>query len=173
MKCVHPRKVHRLMEDFLNYACDLFCDDVKTEIILKKGSCFSAEGVDCVADCEELEIEYNLDQVWDEGADLFRRFWTAKVPMLQEFSNITLTLLHELGHLETNDEVRAVFTFKDRHVTWEAIDLLFDNDTEKNFRYFEIPDEASATQWGIDWLADAEHQRVVKIFEQNFMACFK
>ena len=153
MKCVHPRKAHRLMEDFLNYACDLVCDDVKTEIILK--------------------IEYNLEQVWDNGIELFRKFWEERAPILQEFSNITLTLLHELGHLETNDEVRAVFTFKDRHITWETINLLFDNDTEKNFRYFEMLDEASATQWGIDWLADSEHQRITKIFEQNFMACFK
>jgi len=173
MKCVHPRKAHRLMKEFLNCACDLFCEDEKVEILLKKGSCFSAESVDCVADCEELEIEYNFDQIWDEGANLFRTFWTKKYPMLKEFSDITLALLHELGHLETSDEVRKTFTFKDRHITWEAIDLLFDDDTEKNFQYFSMPDEASATKWGINWLADEVHKKIALTFEKQFLACFQ
>ena len=173
MKCVHPRKAHRLMKEFLNCACDLFCEDEKVEILLKKGSCFSAESVDCVADCEELEIEYNLEQVWDEGANLFRTFWTKKYPMLKEFSDITLALLHELGHLETSDEVRKTFTFKDRHIAWEAIDLLFDDDTEKNFQYFSMPDEASATKWGINWLADEAHKKIALTFEKQFLACFQ
>ena len=75
---------------------------------------------------------------------MFRAFWTEKYPMLKEFSDITLALLHELGHLETNDEVRKTFSYKDRYITQETIGLLFDNDTEKNFQYFSMPDEASA-----------------------------
>lgn len=173
MKCIHPRKAHKLMTEFLNCACDLFCEDEKTEIILKKGFCFSAESVDCVADCEELEIEYNFEQIWDDGMLLFRNYWTERVPMLKQFANITLTLLHELGHLETSDEVRKTFSFKDRHLLWETIDLLYNDDIEKNYKYFAMPDEASATMWGINWLADTNHQIIVKEFEKNFMACFK
>lgn len=173
MKCVHPRKAKKLMEDFVNYASDLFCDDEKTEIILRKGYCFSAESVDCVADCEELSIEYNLEQIWDNGMALFRKFWEERAPILQEFSNITLTLLHELGHLETSDEIRKTFSYKDRHILQEAIDFLYDTEAEKNYYYFKMPDEASATQWGINWLTDTENQKVTKIFEKNFLACFR
>ena len=173
MKCTNPRKAHRLMSDFLNYASDLFCGDEKIEILLKKGNCFCAESVDCVTDYEELEIEYNLDQIWDDGMTLFRNFWISKVPTLEDFANITLTLLHELGHLETSDEVRKTFSFQDRALTWEAINLLCDNDKEKNYQYFAMFDEAKATQWGIDWLADERNKKVTKEFEKKFLACFQ
>lgn len=173
MKCVHPRKAKKLMQDFVNCASDLFCDDEKTEIILVKSDYFSAESVDCVADCEELEIYYNFDQIWDDGAELFRNYWVKKESILNDFSNITLTLLHELGHLETNDQIRKSFTYEKRHLLYSSINFLYDNDEEKNYQYFAMPDETAATEWGINWLKKAENKKIAKEFEKKFLACFQ
>lgn len=178
MKCVHPRKAHKLMEDFLNLASDLYytyddCDEQdKTEITLVKSDCFSAESVSCVADCDTLEVYYNLDGLFDDGMKMFRSYWTNKVPMLKGFADITLTLLHELGHLETNDEIRKTFSSELRQLAWFAIDNKFNNVVDKNFQYFGMPDEATATKWGIAWLSDFEHRKLAKAFEQKFFACF-
>lgn len=176
-KCIHPRKAYNLMKEFLNEISDLCYFDgddyYKTEILLCKADEFAAECVDCVAECDELEIYYNFENLYGEGAKLFRTYWTKKVPMLKGFANITLTLLHELGHLETNDKIRQTFSVEMRKLTWFAIDNKFNNVDDKNYHYFAMPDEASATQWGIDWLSNAEHRKIAKIFEKKFLACFE
>ena len=178
--CIHPRRAYNLMRSFLNTASDLYYtydeDDSeidKTEILLKKGDCFCATTYDCISDCDTLEIEYNFDELWSNGADLFRAYWTKKVPMLKGFSNITLTLLHELGHLETSEAIREAFSFEMRQLTWFAIDNKCDNEAEKNFKYFKMPDEAAATNWGINWLSNAENRKIAKHFEKEFWACFE
>ena len=178
MKCVHPRKAYNLMKAFLNAASDLVytCggeEPDKIEIIPRKSDCFSAENVDTVDNSETLEIYYNFDGLFDESMKLFRDYWTQKVPMLAEFADITLTLLHELGHLETTDKIRAEFPNEMRELFWFAIDSNGGDNDEKNRRYFEMPDERAATEWGIEWLKDAEHQRFAKNFEKNFYSCFK
>ena len=178
MKCVHPRKAYNLMKAFLNAASDLVytCggeEPDKIEIIPRKSDCFSAENVDSVDNCDTLEIYYNFDGLFDESMKLFRDYWTQKVPMLAEFADITLTLLHELGHLETTDKIRSEFSNEWRNIFWFAIDVTCEDDTEKNRRYFEMPDERAATEWGIEWLKNAEHQRLAKNFEKNFYSCFK
>ena len=178
MKCVHPYRAYRLMKIFLNKASDLMytCggeEPDKIEIIPRKSDCFSAENVDSVDNCDTLEIYYNFDGLFDESMELFRSYWTQKVPMLAEFADITLTLLHELGHLETTDKIRSEFSNEWRNIFWFAIDVTCENDAEKNRRYFEMPDERAATEWGIEWLKDTEHQRLAKNFEKNFYSCFK
>lgn len=176
-KCIHPRRAYNIMRDFLNEISDLCFFDgdeyCKTEILLRKSDEFAAESVECVADCDELEIYYNFDNLDDRGSKLFRSYWTKKVPMLKGFADITLTLLHELGHLETNDEIRQSFSFEMRKLAWFAIDSQFDNVDDKNYHYFAMPDEASATQWGIDWLSDPEHRKIAKAFEKRFWTCFE
>ena len=176
-KCIHPRRAYNLMKNFLNDVSDLyyFNEDEfeKTEILLRKSDAFAAESVDCVADCDTLEIYYNLDTLTDEGSKLFRAYWTDKVPMLKGFADITLTLLHELGHLETSDELRKTFSYEMRQLAWSAIDMTCDNVKEKNIKYFGMPDETAATQWGIAWLSDAENRKYAKAFEKEFFACFE
>lgn len=173
MKCVYPRKAKHSMTEFLNTACDLYCDDEKVEIILKKSDAFAAESTDCATAYEELEIYYNLETLEDDGAKLFRDYWTQKEPMLKEFSNIVLTLLHELGHLETTDEIRKTFTYKMRQLAWECIDLQDYSKEEKECQYFAMPDETAATEWGINWLKKAENKKIAKEFEKKFSTCFQ
>ena len=170
--CVHPRKAYNLMKTFLNTASDLYCDDEKTEITLHKSDSFAAESVNCVADCDTLEVYYNYDNLHDEGSKVFRSYWTKREKMLKGFADITLSLLHELGHLETNDKVRKDFSYEMRQLTWSAIDFTYESIEEKNLKYFEMPDETAATEWAIKWLQNADNRKTAKAFEKRFMACF-
>lgn len=167
------KKIVRLMEYFVNTACDLYCEDEKIYITLIKSDVFAAESVDCATAYEDLEIYYNLDTLNDEGAKLFRSYWIEKDPIVAEFANITLTLLHELGHLETTDEVRKTFSYKMRQLAWECIDLQYESRKDKEYQYFGMPDEAAATQWGINWLKDPENYQIAKEFERQFFKYFK
>ena len=175
--CKHPKIAKQLMENFLNSACDLGTYNADGEfdpiyITMIRGDEFSAEIVSDIDDCEELEIEYNFNSLDDEGAKLFRKYWTDKVPMLKGFSTIVLTLLHELGHLETQEAIRKEFSREMRDVVWAIIDMSCDTNAEKNLRYFAMPDETAATEWAIKWLSDADHRKRAKAFEAKFFKCF-
>ena len=94
--------------------------------------------------------------------------------MLKGFSDVTLALLHELGHLETIDALH-----EDGYSRFERMEnLLYINDSGKgnfnllNFMYFNMRDEKAATHWAIEWLSDPEHRKLAKKFEKQFFACF-
>lgn len=158
--CIHPRIAQRVMQNFVNDASS------SGGIIVRKGKEFCAV-------CSEKRIEYSFDGLADEGMAIFRKYWAEKAPVFNEFSNATLSLLHELGHVETNARVRRNFTWKMRQLAWAAIDMQYETNEEKNNHYFEMPDEKAATEWAIEWLADANHKHIAKLFETQFLACFE
>lgn len=180
MKCVHPRRAFNLMKQFLNTASDLeyTCEDddciYPIEIHLSKGEDFCAQGIDSLDEAEDgiLDIGYNFNELWDESAKIFRAYWTAKSPILKGFSDITISLLHELGHLETTEEIRPNFSIKKRMEVLEELQDRYPNYTELNYAYFDMPDEKSATEWSINWLSNAENRKCAKAFEKKFFACF-
>lgn len=176
--CIHPRKVCNVMKQFLNEICDLTYTYDKSDLItiqLRKGRQFCAEGIDTVDDAIDgvLHIYYNLDQLSHETAKIFRSYWTKKSSMLKGFSDITLSLLHELGHFETSDEVRKTFNFFDRELAMMAIHNKYHDLKSVNYAYFTLPDETAATEWAINWLSDAENRKKAKAFEKKFFACFE
>ena len=75
-------------------------DYEKTEILLHKSDCFAADTSDFIGDDAEQVVFYNFDELFDESAIFFRDFWCERAPMLKDFEDITISLLHELGHLE-------------------------------------------------------------------------
>jgi len=177
-KCIHPRKAYNLMKTFLNDASDLhYADDennlFKTEIILKKSDSFKTESGDSLADSEELEVNYNFQDLCSNGAKIFRACWTRRVPCLKGFSDATLALLHELGHLETNDKVREYFPYFMRELTMVGIENVATCLEEANAMYFLMPDEKAATEWAINWLSKKENSKKAKLFEKEFFKCFE
>ena len=91
--------------------------------------------------------------------------------MLKEFEDITISLLHELGHLETNDEIRKEFPMWLRELAEIGLNGKYDSDKEKNYVYFTLPDEKAATEWAIDWLT--KNAAVAKEFEKEFLKCWE
>lgn len=200
MKCVHPRIAQRLMTEFLNTACDLLYnyednevidisdDDMSNWIIgdlieyseminirIRKGQRFCAEGITELADAEDntLNIFYNFDELSDKGTKVFRNYWTNKCPMLKGFADITLALLHELGHFETTEEIRPLFSHAQRYATMYENHKKYKDIVSLNHAYFAMPDEKAATEWVIKWLSDADNRKIAKAFEKNFFKCFE
>lgn len=174
MKCVHTRRVASLMKAFLNDASDLLTADGEVvEIMLHKDDSFQADIVENQSEYDELDIYYNFDELFAESSKIFRAYWVERCPMLKGFSDITISLLHELGHLETNEEIRPDFPVAMRELALMGITERFDNDIDRNRFYFALPDEKAATEWAIKWLSDAENRKKAKKFEKKFFACFE
>ena len=172
-RCKHPRKAKKIMAEFVNAISDLYNeDDEKIEIVLKEDEHFYAGAVEHPAEWDELEIFYNFNDLNDVTAKMFRAYWTAKVPMLKGFANVTLTLLHELGHLETNEAIRKEYPLAMRYFTEQLIDEICTDDVDRNFKYFSMTDETVATEWGITWLSNPQNRKFAKAFEKKFFKCF-
>lgn len=66
-----------------------------------------------------------------------------------------LSFMHELGHHETLDEWEDE-EYLDMKIQKERINKMKVSQKEKNFMYFNIPDERRATEWGLQYII--EHQ---------------
>lgn len=178
-KCLHPRKAHKIMQDFLNTASDLVYYDEEDEVFYKafihlhKGDCFQADVADVIENDEVQDIYYNFPELSAKSSKIYRKFWTEKYPMLKGFSDITISLLHELGHIETNDKIRLSFSIDQRETAMEELDKRTLSYKALNHLYFVLPDEKAATEWAIKWLSKPKHRKIAKRFEKKFFAQFE
>ena len=87
----------------------------------------------------------------------FRTDFIARYAPACELSDITITIIHEIGHYFTRNE--------------------YDHDEDYELRrrangmadYLCLPCEQLATDWAIAWLHDLEHWAIAKQFEADFM----
>lgn len=190
-KLIHPRKVIWAMRDFIEeihsvtYECCCI-DDIPEESFEDFiNRMIKAETIEFRATCKMVRIKrnnfcaftddkgesvfrigYNLNKLNDDNRDV-RKTFTSRSPICHGFANITLILLHELGHFSSQQE----FEDYDRE---EEIDFIRSIPYEfAKHMYFLLPDEMSATDWAVEWLQDAEHRRIAKRFEKKFFACFE
>lgn len=97
-----------------------------------------------------ISVPKNLS-VKDEGDRAFRRDFVSRCPMARGFADVTLSVLHELGHFFNRDS--------------------FDESQEEGEEFethFSLPCEIIATNWAIEWLQSKENRRVAKAFEKEF-----
>jgi len=102
---------------------------------------------------QEWETDWETTIWWVNDADTkvageFRDFFTANCPDAAQFSNITLSLLHEIGHIMTLDEADCE-----------------EPKTKNNMEYFRLHDEWLATEWAIDYLMT--HKKKLRKFEKS------
>lgn len=186
---VHPRKVKWVMRDFINAASNVqyiveadFDGENYSNIIWAKRTVKMIKGHEGFCTFtdrtfgkfeEYFKIKYDLDDIYSQSMKWFREDFVSRCPAARGFANITLTLLHELGHIETE-----ILDFNFNREKAEG-DLLLRRLREEitakemNFAYFRFPDETAATEWAILWLKDPEHRKMAKAFEKKFFACFK
>lgn len=176
-KCAHPKICKRLMTEFLSDASDL-TDEVEVDeraferkrpVTLEKGYC----GFRAYVYGPDVRIEYDFKSMAnnDEGQREFRRNITMRDASLRGFSDVTLSLLHELGHFETEDDVPFGydrFKAQKQYRKWCGDDIV-----KINMMYFSLPDEWLATQWAIDWLSDEENRKRAKQFERDFFKAWR
>ena len=187
-----PRKVIWVMRDFINEIHGLtyinvslpyikdesldewferFSNAVEEEIPSQVKMTYREDGFAvCIAEKDDPEFHffYNLDELYSRGHKQFAQDFFARCPMGRGFASITITILHEIGHMNAQQNFEGYNRI-------EAIKELKNNFPREtiNFEYFKLPDEKAATDWAIEWLSHPENRRKAKEFEKKFFACFK
>lgn len=98
-----------------------------------------------------LILPYDVNKN-DAEDKLFRQDFIRRYSGGRGFANITISILHEIGHWKTRNEV-------DWELYWAQQENVFGQD------YFNLPAERMATDWAINWLSDPEHRKIAKEFE--------
>lgn len=124
----------------------------------------------CTIEKDEPEFHffYNLDELYSKGSKQFAQDFFARCPMGRGFASVTITILHEIGHMNAQQK----FEGYNRIEAIRELEKNFPRETI-NFEYFKLPDEKAATDWAIEWLSHPENRRKAKEFEKKFFACFK
>lgn len=189
---IKPRKVVWVMRDFINDIHGLtyldlripyvenettdewferFCNAVEEEFPSRVKMVQSKRGFAVCPeekDEEEFTMFYNIESLWSRGHRQFAQNFFSRCPMSRGFASVTISILHEIGHMNAQQE----FEGYDRE---QAIIDLRENFPRAtiNFEYFKLPDEKAATDWAIEWLSHPENRRKAKEFEKKFFDCFK
>jgi len=93
-------------------------------------------GLDFCACLDENVIEWTIIYAEKSGKAFYEDF-IKRFPKADGFGLFTLSILHEVGHLETEDEM---------------IENTIDVDTLTNEQYFKLHNEKIATNWAGTWL---------------------
>lgn len=174
-KCAHPKICERLMTEFLSDASTLTNElefeeltfERKRPVNLTKGN----YGFRAYVGAFDVCIEYDFKTMSGEGQREFRRNVIMRDASIRGFSNVTLSLLHELGHFATEDDVPFGY---DRFKAEKQFRKWCGDDIVKiNMMYFSLPDEWLATQWAIDWLSDEDNRKRAKQFERDFFKAWR
>lgn len=104
-----------------------------------------------------MTIPTNLTYESDETDILFRNDFIKRYAPAKELLDVTITILHEIGHY---------FTRFDYDLTEDYILRLHAANMSE---YLRIPCERLATDWAIAWLHNPEHWAIAKQFEADFM----
>ena len=104
-----------------------------------------------------LLVPYIFNYTPEEEDIAFRENFVKRCPIADMFSDITLTILHELGHWATRKEV----------------DWIEDDEVKRSAsmnEYFYIHSEFIATEWAIAWLTNIEHRETAQQFEAQLFS---
>jgi len=88
----------------------------------------------------------------DETDKMFRKDFIRRYPSARGFANVTLSVLHELGHHFT----REIYLNADK----------VEGDTMEE--HLTLPSEVVATDWAIAWLQDPINRKTAKAFEKEY-----
>jgi len=113
-------------------------------------------------DKKEFTSDWENGKIWvcfnenKEDDQLFMDYIKNKYQI--EIDTFLMSFLHEIGHLETEDDELS----DNRAIDLFTLEVLFDNSkiTKQEYfeRYFEIECESLATEWGIDFYKSHEEQ---------------
>jgi len=119
------------------------------------------------------QIGYTLDptRIYSHGSKQFREHFVMEFPSARGFSHITLSLLHELGHHATAEDMLNLENY-DRAKIIEYLEKSLPKHYI-NYAYFLLPDETLATNWAIEWLKDPNNRKIAKAFEKKLFKYFK
>lgn len=122
-------------------------------VILARERCFW--GCAIPSKTPRFVLPVDLDEN-TQGDKAFRADFVKRYPSAQGFANITITILHEVGHWFTREEFD--------YIAYAMRRLTVRSDAD----YFAIPEEHMATEWAIEWLQDPQHRKFAKHFEKEY-----
>lgn len=96
---------------------------------------------------------YYAEDEGTESAQAFRADFLARCPIAANYLDITLSILHEIGHYMTRDKMNFIYP-----------------DTYTYKEYFAAHDEVIATDWAINYIINNEER--VKNFEKLLTMTF-
>ena len=163
--CAHPKRCRKLMKKFLEDATTLCKEIDLSEGVF--GFCTNLEN----KDKSKIIIEYDYADL-NDGAQSkeFCRFFHEKDKVTKGFSELTLSLLHELGHNETVSLVPKKYS---REKSLRKIKKQTSDFVELNRLYFNLTDELMATEWAITWLRSKNNRKRAKKFERDFFNAWR
>lgn len=100
--------------------------------------------------------DFSKNDEWDRA---FRQDFVKRCPLAKGFSNVTISVLHELGH------------HFNRQIYIDTPEEVYENAT--GWDHFKLPCEIVATNWAIAWLQDKTHRQLAKAFERKFFRVSK
>ena len=103
-----------------------------------------------------LCIPANLDYELNELDIMFRDNFISRCPLAIDFADVTLSILHEIGHHFHREEY--IFMNLKKYNSAYGLDHL------------NLECEIVATNWAIEWLQDPEHRKMAKQFEREFFS---
>ena len=168
--CIHPIKANRIVAEFINnaftYNNNIIIRPARNDVID-----YGALGT-----IEDKRIIFFIPN-WrkanyknDQGGKLFRKDFEKRCRIGKGFSDVTISILHEIGHTITQKYLPEDYS---RFMALKRVYQKGITETEKNIRYFSMLDETLATNWAIDWLQNPENRKIAKTFEKKFFACFE
>lgn len=167
VKCIHPIKVNKIIKAFIE---NFFPEFMDIEIDWDNNSTINYAV--CVED-DEITIYVpnwkKADFKNDDGGKYFRKDFIKRYASAKGFSDVTIALLHEIGHVMTKGDLPKNYS---RYNEYNKINEI-ENKVERCFAYFKMLDETLATNWAIKWLENAENRKIAKAFEKKFWACFE
>lgn len=175
--CCDPKLCKRIMTRFVSEASDMTVEGRIDDLVIEGKRVVklhrSRNGFWAYVESPIIEIGYDFKELAksDIGCKEFRHNVIMRDPSMNCFSNLTLSLLHELGHFETDSKVPCGYN---RDKAEKLIEERSKGDYIKtNLMYFNLPDEWLATQWAIEWLSNTENRKKAKRFEREFFKAWR
>ena len=106
---------------------------------------------------DSIRLTVPVSFTGSEMDKLFRKDFVSRCPLAQGFADVTISILHEMGHFATRDNFNGDVYEKQTAEAGSDMDS-----------YMAIPYEMLATCWAICWLMDPDNRKEAKNFEKNF-----
>lgn len=170
-KCVHFIKANKAVKEFVREIVT-YPIDINVYYFQNNSIDYGATG--SVFEDDEIDIYIphwcKANYKNDFGGKCFRKDFVNRCPMAKGFSDVVISLLHEIGHTMTKDALPKNYN---RELEERKARINAQNEYEIHTNYFAMKDEMLATNWAIMWLCIPENRKLAKAFEKKFFACFE
>lgn len=164
--CIHPNKANQLIKDFTFKAVNL---PFSIKMVKSNRVEYFIEGSIENKNLKILVPNWKkADFTKDDCGKAFRKDFVTRCVLARGFSDVTLSLLHEIGHAMTKTFVPPMIEeIKEYNKKVKNLEMC-----DVYPLYFNLTNEHMATDWAIEWLKVAENRRIAKEFEKKFSKCF-